>query len=104
MGGRGGGVSPSVVTSNMAEEYGLSNWKMSGVRLRFRGEEEDDVGPHGALKGGSCILMWGKGDGDGPVWGKGDQEGSGEEKTSSVVASDEFCSRDRSEFEKLSHL
>lgn len=67
MGGRGGGVSPSLVASNMAEEYGLSNWKISGVRWSVRGEDEVDVGPHGALKGGSCVLMWGKGDEDGPV-------------------------------------
>lgn len=51
----------------MAEEYGLSNWKISGVRWSVRGEDEVDVGPHGALKGGSCVLMWGKGDEDGPV-------------------------------------
>lgn len=54
---------------------------------------------HGALNGGLLSLPWGKRDGLGLVWEIEDKEES--VQMSLTASSDDFCSREISEFEKL---
>lgn len=104
LGGNGGGGRPSPVASSGVEEKGLSNWKTLVAQWRS-GEEEDGVKamePHGALKGGLVNRPWRKRDGLALVWDREDEE---ESVTMSLKASsDDFCSREISELEKLSCL
>jgi len=62
---------------------------------------------HGALKGGLVDLPWTRRDGLGLPWKMEDEEElvyRGEGTTSLTVSSEDFCSREISEFEKLSCL
>lgn len=107
-GGSGGGVCGSLVASNDAEEYGLSNWKT--FVAQWSSGEEDAGKPteaHGALNGGLVSLPWGKGEGLGQAWlREGDEESvqRGEGTASLTASSDDFRSSEMSEFEKLSCL
>lgn len=109
LGGRGGGVCLSLIASNDADEYGLSNWKTLVAQWCSGEEEADDKSTevHGALKGGLANLEWGKRGGLGQeceTEGEEELVQRGEGTMSLTASSDDFCSREISEFEKLSCL
>lgn len=108
LGGSGGGVCVSLDASNDTDKRGLSNWKTL-VAQWSRGEEEDDGKArevHGALKGALGNLPCGKKGGPGLGCEMEDEESvkRGEGMTSLAASSDDLCSREISEFEKLSCL
>lgn len=108
-GGSGGGVCMLPVVSIDADERGLSNWKTL-VAQWSRGDEEEEGNArevHGALKGGLVALPCRKRDGLGLGCDMVDEDKSakrGEGTTSFRASSDDLCSREMSEFEKLSYL
>lgn len=109
LGGSGGGVCLSTLSSNDAGEKGLSNWKTL-VAQCCSGEEDDEgktMEMQGALKGGMVKVPCRKSPGLGLVWKRENEEEfvyRGEGMMSLMESSVDFCSREISEFEKLSCL
>lgn len=101
MGGRGGGVCNSPAASKEAQEKGRSNWKTSVMHGRSGDEEEDGSTEkeQGALKG-ELGTLWAQGD-----WLRWEMEEEEDSvHRSLMVSSNDFCSREMSEVEKLSQL
>lgn len=106
--GNGGGVCLSLIASNDADEYGLSKWKT--LVAEWRGDEEaagKTTEEHGALKGGWVDPLWVKNGGlelNREMQEEDESLQRGEGTMSWAASSEDFCSRETSEFEQLSRL